>query len=187
MANNHPSAEATTNDDFLDQILGIPTFGSADPGGLPVPDAGLSSGGHPPMMLQLSSGDGSGGFHGQVFPLGLSLEQGKGGFLKPEEASGSGKRFRDDLVDGRASSMKNVRYYLFFFFMLFLFIGSESSVFLSQESLINQTQLNGSIRSLRLTKFRILFLSEIFSATRRIKIFSLYFGVCSLLSSSDNF
>ncbi|XP_041005283.1 transcription factor UNE12-like [Juglans microcarpa x Juglans regia] len=108
MANNHPSAEATTNDDFLDQILGIPTFGSADPGGLPVPDTGLSSGGHPPMMLQLSSGDGSGGFHGQVFPLGLSLEQGKGGFLKPEEASGSSKRFRDDLVDGRASSMKNV-------------------------------------------------------------------------------
>lgn len=121
MANNHPSSEATTNDDFLDQILGLPSFGSADPGGLSGPEGGLAAGGAPPpMMLQLSSGDGSGGFHGQVFPLGLSLEQGKGGFLKPEEASGSGKRFRDDLVDGRASSMKNVRYYLFF---NFFFIG----------------------------------------------------------------
>ncbi|XP_041008038.1 transcription factor UNE12-like [Juglans microcarpa x Juglans regia] len=109
MANNHPSSEATTNDDFLDQILGIQTFGSADTGGLHAPDGGLSAGGAPPpMMLQLNSGDVSGGFHGQVFPLGLSLDQGKGGFLKPEEASGSGKRFRDDLVDGRASSMKNV-------------------------------------------------------------------------------
>lgn len=132
MANNHPSSEATTNDDFLDQILGIQTFGSADTGGLHASDGGLSAGGAPPpMMLQLNSGDVSGGFHGQVFPLGLSLDQGKGGFLKPEEASGSGKRFRDDLVDGRPSSMKNVRYCLLCFSMLFLFIGSESGVFKS--------------------------------------------------------
>lgn len=66
------------------------------------------------MMLQLSSGDGSGGgFHGSVFPLGLSLEQGKTGFLKPDEASGSGKRFRDDLVvvDSRApTTVKNVSF-----------------------------------------------------------------------------
>lgn len=59
------------------------------------------------MMLQLSSGDGSahlgggggggGGFHGSVFPLGLSLDQGKQGF-------------REDVGDGRSSSssMKNV-------------------------------------------------------------------------------
>ena len=54
-------------------------------------DGGLgdSGTGLPPMMLQLSSNDlgggggGSGGFHGQVFPLRLSLEQGKRGFLKP--------------------------------------------------------------------------------------------------------
>ncbi|GMY16755.1 transcription factor UNE12-like isoform X1 [Fagus crenata] len=115
MANNPSEA---SNDDFLEQILGLP-FGSADTG-LTGADGGLqgSATGPPPMMLQLSSGDGSGhlagggggsgGFHGQVFPLGLSLEQGKGGFPKPEEASGSGKRFRDDVVDARASSMKNV-------------------------------------------------------------------------------
>jgi hypothetical protein len=113
MANNPPSSEATTNDDFLDHFLGIPTFASADTGLPGVHDSGLPSGAPPHMMLQLASGDASGGFHGQVFPLGLSLEQGKGGFMKPEEASGSGgKRFRDDLVDGRAASMKNVRYFL---------------------------------------------------------------------------
>ena len=119
MANNPSEA---TNDDFLEQILGLPSFASAE-AGLTGADGGLggSGTGPPPMMLQLSSGDlgggggGSGGFHGQVFPLGLSLEQGKGGFLKPEEASGSGKRFRDDVVDGRASSMKNVSWKLFLY------------------------------------------------------------------------
>lgn len=53
-------------------------------------------------------GGGGGGYHGAVFPLGLSLEQGKGGFLKPEEASGSGKRYPEEVVDGRASTVKNV-------------------------------------------------------------------------------
>lgn len=102
MANN-PN-EASSTDDFLEQILGIPTFGSAE-SGLTASDGGLAAGS--PMMLQLSSGDGSShisalgggvssGYHGQVFPLGLSLEQGKGGFLKPEEASGSGKRFPEE-------------------------------------------------------------------------------------------
>ncbi|KAF7818380.1 Transcription factor UNE12 [Senna tora] len=107
MANNPSDTPA---DDFLEQILGFPTFASAD-SGLP----GTAS--HPPMMLQLNSGDGtdhlaavgagggSGGFHAPVYQLGLSLEQGKGGFLKPEEASGSGKRFRDDIVDGRAKNV----------------------------------------------------------------------------------
>ncbi|XP_031269946.1 transcription factor UNE12 [Pistacia vera] len=117
MANN-PNDPPT--DDFLEQILGLQNFASAE-SGLSGPDAGLGStaGAAAPMMLQLSSGDGSshlsalgggvsGGFHGQVFPLALSLEQGKGGFLKPEEASGSGKRFREELVDGRASTVKNV-------------------------------------------------------------------------------
>lgn len=112
---NNPSE--TPADDFLEQILGFPSFASAD-SNLSGGDGGLA--GAPPgaMMLQLSSGDGSGhipavggpgsGFPGSVFPLGLSLEQGKAGFLKPEEASGSGKRFRDDIVDGRASTVKNV-------------------------------------------------------------------------------
>ncbi|KAK9986359.1 hypothetical protein SO802_031310 [Lithocarpus litseifolius] len=117
MANNPSKA---TNDDFLEQILNLPNFASAEAvltsanGGL-----GGSGTGSPPMMLHLSYGDlgggggGSGGFHGQVFPLGLSLEQGKGGFLKPEKASGNSKRFQDDVVDGRASSMKNVSWKLF--------------------------------------------------------------------------
>ncbi|XP_059625948.1 transcription factor UNE12 isoform X2 [Cornus florida] len=108
MANN-PSDGPT--DDFLEQILGFPSYAEAD--------ANLAATAAAPMMLQLSSGDGSahlggggggGGFHGAVFPLGLSLDQGKAaGFMKVDEASGSGKRFRDDIVDGRAvsSSVKN--------------------------------------------------------------------------------
>ncbi|KAK8565344.1 hypothetical protein V6N13_020465 [Hibiscus sabdariffa] len=118
MANNPNESPA---DDFLEQILGLPNFAHTDTA-LGVPDGRLSgNAGTPgaPMFLQLSSGGvtghigaigggGGGAFHGQVFPLGLSLEQGKGGFLKPEEASGSGKRFRDEVVDGRASSAKNV-------------------------------------------------------------------------------
>ncbi|XVF71914.1 hypothetical protein PTKIN_Ptkin12aG0078400 [Pterospermum kingtungense] len=116
MANNPNDAPA---DDFLEQILGLPNFASSETG-LAGPDGGLAgtaTGAGPPMVLQLSSGDGaghlgsigaagSGAFHGQVFPLGLSLDQGKGGFFKPEEASGSGKRWRNDV--GRGSSVKNV-------------------------------------------------------------------------------
>ncbi|KAF7804691.1 transcription factor UNE12 [Senna tora] len=111
MANN-PS-EAPT-DDFFEQILGLPTFASID-SGLTAADVGLSGTPSPaPMMLQLNSGDatavaaGAGatsGFHGPVYQLGLSLEQGKGGYFKPEDASGSGKRFRDDVVDGRAKNV----------------------------------------------------------------------------------
>lgn len=116
MANN--PAEPP-NDDFLEQLFGLPNF--------PTPEAGLATAANPPhMMLQLSSGDGSGhisslgaggaagGYHHQpMFPLGLSLEQGDGGgFLKPEEASGSGKRSRDEVVDGRASNVKNVSFML---------------------------------------------------------------------------
>ncbi|MBA0818814.1 hypothetical protein Gohar_028470 [Gossypium harknessii] len=119
MANN--TNEAPAADDFLEQILGIPNFAPSETG-LAGSDAGLAAtapGAGAPMFLQLSSGDGAahiggigggggGAFHGQVFPLALSLEQGKGGFLKPEEASGSGKRFRNGVVDDRASSVKNV-------------------------------------------------------------------------------
>ncbi|KAK9280793.1 hypothetical protein L1049_003682 [Liquidambar formosana] len=112
MANN-PSEPPT--DDFLEHLLGIPTYASAD-GGLAGNDVNLGGTPQAQMVLQLSSGDGSGhvgvgggaGFHGPVFPLGLSLEQGKtAGFMKPDEASGSGKRFREDVVDGRASTVKN--------------------------------------------------------------------------------
>ncbi|KAB5568314.1 hypothetical protein DKX38_002107 [Salix brachista] len=115
MANNQTEPQA---DDFLQEILGMPNFASAE-AGLVGADAGLAgaASAQAPMMLQLSSGDGSGhisalggapggggaGFHG--FPLGLSLEQGKGGFLKPEDASGSGNRFRDDIVDGRVRNV----------------------------------------------------------------------------------
>jgi len=86
---NHPSEPPT--DDFLEQILGLPTFASADPA-----DAS-------PMMLQLNSGDAA--FHAPPYQLGLSLDQGKGGFLSPEDASGSGNRFRDDVVDTRPKNV----------------------------------------------------------------------------------
>ncbi|KAL9674761.1 hypothetical protein QQ045_002960 [Rhodiola kirilowii] len=112
MANNHHHhhqhhSEAPT-DDFLEHLLGIPSYATAS-------DAGLSGGPQSHMMLQLSSGaDGSGHggvgqvFHGSGFPLGLSLDQGKpGGFLKLDEASGSVKRFMDDGVDARPPSVKN--------------------------------------------------------------------------------
>ncbi|KAL7151508.1 hypothetical protein ABFS83_04G035500 [Erythranthe nasuta] len=111
MANNPGE---TTSDDFLEQILGFPGYASGADG---------NDGGSAAMMLQLGSGDGSshlgamgvglgiggGGYGvgsgGGGFPLGLSLEQGKGGF---NDASGSGKRFlRDDLVDSRGSSLKS--------------------------------------------------------------------------------
>ncbi|QHO23112.1 hypothetical protein HN51_046889 [Arachis hypogaea] len=124
MANRHPS-EAPAADDFLEQILGLPNFASADStlaggtGASSLAAAAAAAAASPaaPMMLQLSSDDASaaylvgatagGGFHpSPVYELGLSLEQGNGGgFLKPEDASGSGKRFRDDVVDGR---VKNV-------------------------------------------------------------------------------
>ncbi|KAK6940749.1 Myc-type, basic helix-loop-helix (bHLH) domain [Dillenia turbinata] len=99
-----------TSDDFFDQILEIQTY-AGDESGLPGSDGGLA-GAPNPMVLQLSSGDGSGhmlggaaggGYHG--FPLSLGLEQGKtSGFLKPgDTATGSGKRFRDD-VDASAGA-----------------------------------------------------------------------------------
>ena len=45
-----------------------------------------------------------------MFPLGLRLEEGKSSFLKPEDASDSGKRFREEVIDGRSSTMKNVSF-----------------------------------------------------------------------------
>jgi hypothetical protein len=111
MANNNPS-DAPAADDFLEQILSLQTFASAD-SGLTGPDVGLT--GTSPMMLQLNSSDANhhlaagSSFHAPVYhQLGLSLDQGKGGgFLKPEEASGSGERFRNDVVHGRPNNVKN--------------------------------------------------------------------------------
>ncbi|GKE64197.1 hypothetical protein Tco_1518358, partial [Tanacetum coccineum] len=89
-------------DDFFEQILGFPYAGGVGGGGgsndpnMAGNDQGhvMAGAGHVannPMMLQLSSGGGVGG--GYHFPLGLSLD-----------ASGSGKRFRDDVVDSRVSA-----------------------------------------------------------------------------------
>ncbi|ESQ36626.1 hypothetical protein EUTSA_v10008279mg [Eutrema salsugineum] len=121
--NNNPHdnlSDQSPSDDFFEQILGISNFSASSGSGLSGLAGGLSGVGPPPMMLQLGSGDegnhnhmgaiGAGGplgFHNQMFPLGLSLDQGKGhGFLKPEGVHGSGKRFQDDVVDNRCSSMK---------------------------------------------------------------------------------
>lgn len=134
MANN-PTEGPT--DDFLEQILGFPVYagagGGTDTNLAPGNDTAALVGAHVPMMLQLSSGDGSahlggvgvgvglgvgvgvgvglgvgsaGAFHGGGYPLGLSLEQGKGGFMKMDETAGSGKRFRDDRA--ASSSLKPV-------------------------------------------------------------------------------
>lgn len=107
MANNPGDSPA---DDFLEEILGFPAYAGAEAN-----LAGNEAAAAAPMMLQLNSGDGSGqlaggagvggGFH---FPLGLSLEQGKGGFLKMDEASGSGNRFREDVDSRVSSSVKTV-------------------------------------------------------------------------------
>ncbi|KAF8054505.1 hypothetical protein N665_1328s0002 [Sinapis alba] len=96
MAGNNPHenlSDQTPSDDFFDQILGFSASSAAGLGG-----------GAPPMMLQLGSGeegshmDGLGGR--QMFPLGLSLEQGKGpGFLRPEGG----------LLDHRSSSSSSMK------------------------------------------------------------------------------
>lgn len=116
MSNN--PGDAGAGDDFLEQILGFPVYAGADSN---------LAGNEVPMMLQLNSGDraggGDGGGGGFEFPLGLSLEQGKGSneYFKMDheevEASGSGKRFRSDdvVVDSRgAPVIRTVRVFEFF-------------------------------------------------------------------------
>ena len=44
---------------------------------------------------------------GNHVSLGVRLGHGRSGFLKPEDASSSGKRFREEVIDGRTSTMKN--------------------------------------------------------------------------------
>ncbi|XP_009134422.1 transcription factor UNE12 [Brassica rapa] len=115
-SNNNPHenlSDQTPSDDFFDQILGLPNFSaSSSDGGL----GGGGGGGAPPMMLQLGSGEegshmaglvgGSGPsvFHNQMFPLGLSLDQGKGPvFLRPE---GGGVHATVNRSSSSSSSMK---------------------------------------------------------------------------------
>ncbi|XP_042481270.1 transcription factor UNE12-like [Macadamia integrifolia] len=113
MTNNAPEG---LGDDFFDQVLGIPYMGNES--ALPGNDGNLAgtAAGASSMVLQLGSGGVSrhvpsgSGYQGTTtaFPLGLSLEQGKTGFMKPEEASGSGKLFREG-VDAKLPTGKNDR------------------------------------------------------------------------------
>ncbi|KAJ0966435.1 hypothetical protein J5N97_027573 [Dioscorea zingiberensis] len=99
MANPPQPPPDCMTDDFLEQILSMPAYAGAD----------HSASG---IALQLSSGEASaaslagagGGFPGSVFPLGLSLQQGRSGFAVADDGSGSGKRFRDENDD--KASMK---------------------------------------------------------------------------------
>ncbi|KAL0370473.1 UNVERIFIED_CONTAM: Transcription factor UNE12 [Sesamum angustifolium] len=92
MANNPGE---TPSDDFLEQILGFPSYAAGAEANLVGNEAPSAA-----MMLQLGSGDGSGhlggvglgvgiggaygvGGGGGGFPLALSLEQGKGGLTMP--------------------------------------------------------------------------------------------------------
>ena len=62
------------------------------------------------MVLQLDSDEGSGyiagGYQGTMFSSEVRLEHGKSIFLKPEDASSSGKRFHEEVIDGRVSTVK---------------------------------------------------------------------------------
>lgn len=134
--NNNPHdsiSDPSPTDDFFEQILGLSNFSASSGSGLSGIGGGLSGVGPPPMMLQLGSGDegnhnhmgaigggGPVGFHNQMFPLGLSLDQGKGhGFLKPDGVHGTGKRFQDDVLDNR---MKPVSFSLNLQFLFYLFL-----------------------------------------------------------------
>lgn len=113
MANNNPGE--APSDDFLEQILGFQGYATGTDANLAGNEAPAAAAA---MMLQLGSSDGSshlggpmgvglgvgGGYGGGAagFPLGLSLEQGKAGFL---DASGSERRFlREDIFDPRGAS-----------------------------------------------------------------------------------
>lgn len=127
MANPPPPQPDGIVDDFFDQIFAY-GGGGATPGssvvGTGVGDAGLlgggdATGGFPGIADPLASADGCvaaggggsgaslvgdcrGGFPGNtgVFPLGLSLEGGGGGYRKLDDGSSSGgKRFREDALE----------------------------------------------------------------------------------------
>lgn len=139
MSNN--PVDGGAGDDFLEQILGFPVYAGADSN---------LAGNEVPMMLQLNSGDrsgnlggGDGGGGGFEFPLGLSLEQGKGSGeyfkMDHEEASGSGKRFRsDDVVDSRGSpNIRTVRVGDYRFFWCNLVLNLLYRFVLEREKLID--------------------------------------------------
>ncbi|PKA46940.1 Transcription factor UNE12 [Apostasia shenzhenica] len=100
MANQPQPPPEGIADDFFEQIFSMPGYPSGD-GGLAAGDGSSVPG----MVTQFSSGDsGSGSF--PVFPLGLSLDQGRSGFAMAEEGSsggGGGKRLRE-AAEGKASS-----------------------------------------------------------------------------------
>lgn len=88
-------------DDFFEQIFSMPGYTSGD-GSL----AGGDGSSVPGIVQQFNSGDGSSPGSFSVFPLGLSLEQGRPGFAVAEEGScggGVGKRLREG-VEVKASS-----------------------------------------------------------------------------------
>ncbi|XP_039129950.1 transcription factor UNE12-like [Dioscorea cayenensis subsp. rotundata] len=97
MANPPQPPPDCITDDFFEQILSMPSYAGTDPSA-----AGIG--------LQLNSGEGSaaslasasGGYSGSLFPLGLSLEQGRSGFGVADDGSGGGKRFRDENNDKAA-------------------------------------------------------------------------------------
>ncbi|MQM20119.1 hypothetical protein Taro_053134 [Colocasia esculenta] len=105
---NHPPPEGI-GDDFFEQIFAMPTpyGGAGGGGGGGAPGEGNLTG----MVLQLSSREGGGGGQvasssssssiglpgGGMFPLALSLEQGKGGvYGKAEDVGSGGRRYREE-------------------------------------------------------------------------------------------
>lgn len=104
MAGNQPP-EGYATDDFLEQILAIPSYSTLPPvnevggggGGSSSDTASLTS-----AVSQLSSAGGGGALHhqSQLFPLGLSLDNG-----------------RDDVSDtGAAFGLKPVSFFFFFLY-----------------------------------------------------------------------
>lgn len=109
MAGNQPP-EGYATDDFLEQILAIPSYSTLPPvnevggggGGSSSDTASLTS-----AVSQLSSAGGGGALHhqSQLFPLGLSLDNG-----------------RDDVSDtGAAFGLKPVSFFFFIYIILSTF------------------------------------------------------------------
>ncbi|KAL0911490.1 hypothetical protein M5K25_019635 [Dendrobium thyrsiflorum] len=102
MANPPQPPPDGITDDFFEQIFSMPGYTSGD-GSL----AGGDGSSVPGIVQQFNSGDGSSTGTFSVFPLGLSLEQGRPGFAVAEEGScgggGVGKRLREG-VEAKTSS-----------------------------------------------------------------------------------
>ncbi|PKU75054.1 Transcription factor UNE12 [Dendrobium catenatum] len=102
MANPPQPPPDGITDDFFEQIFSMPGYTTGD-GSL----AGGDGSSVPGIVQQFNSGDGSSPGTFSVFPLGLSLEQGRPGFAVAEEGScgggGVGKRLREG-VEAKTSS-----------------------------------------------------------------------------------